>query len=186
MVLKPWSVERRTVLFSHPRVVIYEEAVRLPDGKLVDDYLQIAIAEHVVVIVRSDDQRFLVQRQYKHGLKSVSLTFPAGEIEPREHPVAAGRRELREETGLEARHWEYFGRYVLNGSQGSGAVHLLFADGADGDRCLSPTVADLEEQEMMWLSERDLLTAAKNGEFKIASHALAVSIAINPTLWPVG
>jgi ADP-ribose pyrophosphatase len=185
MDLRPWTVERTNVLFSHPRVVITEEAVRLPSGRLVDDYLQIKVAEHVVIIVRSETEQFLVQRQYKHGPRALVLTFPAGGIERGETPYDAARRELEEETGIRARVWRYFGRFVLNGNQGSGAAHLFLTVGiASGTATASPAHADLEEQEALWLTGQELVDAAKCGQFKIASHALALGFALNPKLWP--
>jgi len=186
MDMKPWKVERASILFSHPRVVLTEEAVRLPDGTLVEDYLQIKMSEHVAVIVRSEEGNYLLQRQYKHGLRGVSLTFPAGVIESGEQPSAAARRELREETGVEARNWRSLGRFVLNGNQGAGAVHLFLADyhRTDGTDLVPTDSGDLEEQELMWLTESQLVEAAKCGQFKIASHALAVAFALDPRLWP--
>jgi ADP-ribose pyrophosphatase len=185
MDIRPWTVERSSVLFSHPRVLITEEAVRLPSGQLVEDYLQIGVAEHVVIIPKAANGTFLLQRQYKHGPKAVVLTFPAGGIEPGEGPFDAGRRELREETGITAQEWRYLGRFVLNGNQGGGATNLLLAEGLDtSDLTSSPTHADLEEQELLWLTEQELLDAAKRGQFQIVSHALALSFAVNPKLWP--
>lgn len=185
MVLRPWTVERSKVLFSHPRVLVTEEAVRLPDGQIVEDYLQIAVAEHVVMVVRADDGKFLLQRQYKHGPRAVVLTFPAGGIEPGETPNEAARRELQEETGFCVHDWRYFGRFVLNGNQGSGAVHVLLAEGIENaGPTLLPANPDLEEQEVLWLMEAELVEAAKGGQFKISSHALALAFAVNPRLWP--
>jgi ADP-ribose pyrophosphatase len=161
-----------------------QEAVRLPDGSLVEDYLQITIAEHVAIIARSQDNKVLVQRQYTHGSRTIGLTFPAGAIEPGEDPSVAAGRELWEETGIEARNWRRLGRFVLNGNQGAGAVHLFFADGlATVDRS-ARRVSDLEEQETMWLTEDQLIEAARCGQFKIASHALALAFALDRRLWP--
>jgi ADP-ribose pyrophosphatase len=161
-----------------------QEAVRLPDGSLVEDYLQITLAEHVAIIARSQDNKVLVQRQYKHGSRTIGLTFPAGAIEPGEDPSVAAGRELWEETGIEARNWRRLGRFVLNGNQGAGAVHLFFADGlATVDRS-ARRVSDLEEQETMWLTEDQLIEAARCGQFKIASHALALAFALDRRLWP--
>lgn len=183
MHLRPWKVERTSILFSHPRVVLTPEAVRLSDGSLVEDYLQITVAEHVAIIARSQHNK--VQRQYKHGPRTISLTFPAGAIEPGEDPSMAARRELREETGIEARHWRSLGRFVLNGNQGAGAVHLFFADGLAMVHYSSATVRiDLEEQEIMWLTEGELIEATRRGQFKIVSHALALTFVLDRRLWP--
>ena len=186
MEMKHWKVERSSILFSHPRVVLTEEAVRLPDGTLVEDYLQIKMAEHVTVIVRSEDGKYLLEQQYKHGLRGVSLTFPAGVIELGEQPSAAARRELREETGIEAHNWRPLGRFVLNGNQGAGAVHLFVAEySGTSSSDTQPTGSDdLEEQELLWLTDAQMVKAAKCGQFKIASHALALAFALDPRLWP--
>lgn len=183
--LRPWRVESTSVLFSHPRVVLTEEAIRLPDGSLLEDYLQITIAEHVAIIARSNEDKFLVCRQYKHGPRAIGLTFPAGAIEPGEEASDAARREFREETGIEARDWRSLGRFVLNGNQGAGAVHLFFAHtSCTADHRPTLSKGDLEEQEMLWLTEDDLLEAARCGLFKIASHALALAFALDRRLWP--
>jgi ADP-ribose pyrophosphatase len=47
------------------------------------------------------------------GLPPVQTELPAGLLEPEEDPALAGLRELREETGLEARATELIGRYLL-------------------------------------------------------------------------
>lgn len=183
--LRPWRVESSSILFSHPRVVLTEEAIRLPDGSLLEDYLQITIAEHVAVIARSNEGRFLVCRQYKHGPRAIGLTFPAGAIEPGEAAPDAARREFREETGIEARDWRSLGRFVLNGNQGAGAVHLFFAHtNCTADRRPAPSKGDLEEQEILWVTEDELIEAARCGLFKIASHALALAFALDRRLWP--
>jgi 8-oxo-dGTP pyrophosphatase MutT (NUDIX family) len=96
----------------------------------------------------------------------------------------AARRELWEETGIEARHWRGSGRFVLNGNQGAGAVHLFFADGlATVDDSSTRVRTDLEEQETMWLTEDELIEAARCGQFQIASHALALAFALDRRLW---
>ena len=184
MDMKPWKVERTSVLFSHPRVMLTEEIVRLPDGSLVDDYLQIKMAEHVVIITRKEDGKFLLLRQYKHGPRTVSLTFPAGVIELGEESSAAARRELREETGIDPFDIRSLGRFVLNGNQGAGAVHLFLVDQIAVNFIVTQTGGDLEEQETLWLTEDELLEAVRTGQFKIATHALALCFALNPGLWP--
>lgn len=52
---------------------------------------------------RDEDNKILLERQYKHALGFVSLTLPTGCLEEWETPIEAGKRELLEETGYSAR-----------------------------------------------------------------------------------
>jgi ADP-ribose pyrophosphatase len=63
----------------------------------------------VVVLAVDDGQReprVLLERQYRHAAESMMWELPAGRIDEGESSLAAGRRELLEETGYTARHWK--------------------------------------------------------------------------------
>jgi ADP-ribose pyrophosphatase len=47
----------------------------------------------------------LLERQYRYAAKDFMLELPAGRIDPGENALAAGKRELLEETGYTARRW---------------------------------------------------------------------------------
>jgi A/G-specific adenine glycosylase len=55
------------------------------------------------VVVLEERGRWLVQRRPEGGLLGGLWEFPGGRIEPGELPIAAARRELREETGRSVR-----------------------------------------------------------------------------------
>ena len=57
----------------------------------------------VVILARSDDGRIVLVRQYRYPAKQFLWELIAGGLEPGERPVAAGRRELLEESGYRAR-----------------------------------------------------------------------------------
>jgi ADP-ribose pyrophosphatase len=63
-----------------------------------------------VVVLAVDDTssepRVLLERQYRYAAKEYMLELPAGRIDPGEVPLAAGKRELWEETGYRARLWK--------------------------------------------------------------------------------
>jgi len=53
-----------------------------------------------------DEPRVLLERQYRYAAQDYLLELPAGRIDPGETALAAGKRELLEETGYTARRWK--------------------------------------------------------------------------------
>jgi len=53
------------------------------------------------VVALTPDERIVLIRQYRFGLREVTLEIPGGLISPGESPQAAAIRELKEETGFE-------------------------------------------------------------------------------------
>jgi ADP-ribose pyrophosphatase len=62
-----------------------------------------------LIIPMLDDGNFILERQYRHALRKVFIEFPAGKLDPGEDPLAAAKRELKEETGFEAAEWKRLG-----------------------------------------------------------------------------
>lgn len=62
-----------------------------------------------VVILAVDDSapepRVLLERQYRYAAQDYLWEIPAGRIDGKEKPLAAAKRELREETGYSAKSW---------------------------------------------------------------------------------
>lgn len=56
----------------------------------------------IIVALHRPSSRIVVTREYRVALAGYEYGFPAGLVEAGESPEAAARRELREETGLEA------------------------------------------------------------------------------------
>ena len=84
------------------RVTLRVERVVLEDGtETVRDVVQ--HPNSVVIVPLEDDGSVVMVRQYRKAAGRELLEFPAGMIEGDASPVDAARRELREETGLDAR-----------------------------------------------------------------------------------
>ena len=77
-----------------------------PDGRPFDRF----VVRHpgaVTVVPVHDDGTVTLVRQYRAAVDALVLEIPAGTLDKDgEEPEAAARRELAEETGLEASHWE--------------------------------------------------------------------------------
>lgn len=56
----------------------------------------------VCVAAQLPNQKYLMVKQYRYGVKDESIEFVAGKVEPTIDPLIQIRNELREETGYDA------------------------------------------------------------------------------------
>jgi 8-oxo-dGTP pyrophosphatase MutT (NUDIX family) len=95
-----WRVLSTRQVIDTPFLRIRSEKVALPDGTILSDYYIVENRGWVGVVPITEDGRFIINRQYKHGIGLEVLEFPAGGIDPHEtDPLVAAQRELMEETG---------------------------------------------------------------------------------------
>ena len=85
---------------------VRSDKVRLPNGhETVREW--IAHPGAVVVVATLDNGKLLFERQFRYPLQRIFVELPAGKIDPDEHPLDTAKRELREETGHQARFWRH-------------------------------------------------------------------------------
>lgn len=95
-------------VFDGDLLHVRRDTVRLPNGKeTVREW--IAHPGAVVVLAALDNGKMLFENQFRYPLQRVFLELPAGKIDPDEHPLDTAKRELREETGHQARFWRHLG-----------------------------------------------------------------------------
>ncbi len=96
---------RSELVYTGRVVNVYNDEAELPDGKIRPRDL-IKHPGGVVVLPILNDGRVVFVRQWRYALGHPLLELPAGKLEPSEAPLAAIQRELAEETGYQAKHWE--------------------------------------------------------------------------------
>ena len=171
-----WRVlSARELLHIPGRARVTVEAVELPGGRVVDDYVQVALNDFVVILAETENAETILLRMYRHGARRSGLELPAGCVDDGEEPLHAAKRELLEETGYVSERWEALGSYVLSGTQGGGTGHLFRA--YDAMRVQEPSSGDLEIASVETVSAERLRRAIRGHEFLTLSHLATIAAA---------
>jgi ADP-ribose pyrophosphatase len=171
------TLSRRTLVQCGKYLTVESHTVQLPDGRIVEDWPYVISPDYVNVVPVTADGRFLCFRQTKYAVEDTSLAPVGGYIEPDEDPLPAAQRELREETGCEAAEWVPLGSYRVGANRGIATAHLFLALGAR--YVVEPKSDDLEEQELLSLSQPEVEEALSRGEFKVLGWAANVALALH-------
>lgn len=168
----PWECRRRELVYSSGEFQVFHDDVIRPDGS-TGGYVHASIPGSVTVLALDDDGHAAITRQwiYVHG--AVQWRLPGGRIDATDaDPESAGRRELAEETGITAAHWEPLG--VVNGADASTnhRDHVFLATGLTfGPAELGPGESDLV---VHLLPFEHLLLLLDTGDLPHSGSAFAV------------
>ena len=83
----------------------------------------------VNVVPVTAEGRVVLIRQYRHGIRDVTVEIPGGMIDAGESPEAAAARELQEETGYTAESLRLLARVLPNPAIQNNWCYLFAADG---------------------------------------------------------
>jgi ADP-ribose pyrophosphatase len=172
-----WKTISRQTILDHSRFLTVEShAIQLPTGEVIEDWPWIIIPDAAVVLAKTRDEKYVCFRQTKYAIDGQSLAPVAGMVEDGEDPLQTAKRELLEEAGYVSDVWTHLGSYTVDPNRGVGKVDLFVA--REARMVAAPDSDDLEEQELVFLSRRELEAALMAGEFKILSWAACIALAL--------
>jgi 8-oxo-dGTP pyrophosphatase MutT (NUDIX family) len=122
----PWVIETSVKKYLSEFVDLREDCVRKPDGK-PGTYATVALKPGVAVLPLSADGHVYLTRQFRYAIGRESVEVPSGAIEEGEERLAAAKREIREELGIEAHEWKHLGVVDVDTSIVRCAVDLFVA-----------------------------------------------------------
>jgi 8-oxo-dGTP pyrophosphatase MutT (NUDIX family) len=125
----PWRRLSSRSIYTNPWIHVREDQVIRPDGN-PGIYGVVELQNWAIGIVplTDDGDTFLVG-QYRYTLDVYSWEIPEGGGPKSETPLAAARRELREETGIAAERWAYLGEAHLSNSVSDEVGCVFLAEG---------------------------------------------------------
>ncbi len=165
----PWEKLGSSVRYRAKIFTVLEERSRSQQSGREHDFDILQTPDWVNVIAATGSDDVVLIRQYRHGTREVTLEIPGGMLEPGETPLAAARRELAEETGYTAEHWEQVGVVEPNPAFQTNRTYTFMARGARPTREPRPDPNEEIEVEERPLAEIPALM--RDGGIK---HALVI------------
>jgi 8-oxo-dGTP pyrophosphatase MutT (NUDIX family) len=167
----PWIRRSRHVAYENPWVTVWHDEVDRPDGSPGIYGVVHFVASAVGVVVLDDDDRVLLVGQHRYTLDAYSWEIPEGGVPAGESPRAGARRELREETGVEANDWRELLRFHLSNSI-TDETGVLF--GARALRHGQPDPDPTEELTIRWMPFDEAMAMIADGRITDALTIMAL------------
>ena len=140
--------------FDDPHFHVRRDTVRLPSGRIVDDYLVGVLEDYALVIAVTDGGEVVLPRQWKQGVRRVTLELPGGKLDAGETADQAGVSELREETGYAAVTLELLASLDVDPSKAANHGHVFLGLGAE--RLHDPEPDEMEAPDVVLVPVAEL------------------------------
>jgi len=148
------------VAYENEWITVFHDEVTRPDGQPgiygVLHYKGLAVG----IVPIDDEDRVALVGQFRYTLDAYSWEIPEGGVPPDEDPLEGARRELREETGLEAAEWRELGRIHLSNSISDEAGIAYLATGLTAG---TPSPEGTEDLEVSWVLFDEALAMTRDG-----------------------
>ncbi len=134
------------------------------------DFIVIDTVSWVNVVPVTAEGNVVLIRQFRHGIRDVTMETPGGMLDEGERPEAAAERELREETGYVAEKIRLLARVLPNPAVQNNFLYLFAAEG-----CRNTGKTQLDAFECIDVLERPLNAIPEmihNGEI---AHSMVIT-----------
>jgi ADP-ribose pyrophosphatase len=164
---------RRVGTVPHATTRIFDVVRALyqhPQREKPQDFFVLNAPDWVNVVALTPERHLVLVRQFRYGINAFSLEIPGGVIDAGEDPLAAGVRELREESGFVGAPARLLGSVHPNPAMQSNRCHLVLVEDA---RPVAALDWDPDEEfEITTLPVDEVYALAARGEI---THALVLN-----------
>lgn len=173
----PWKTTSSRTVYRNNWISVREDEVIRPDGK-PGIYGVVYIRPSVGILALNERDEAVLVGQWRYSVDRYSWELPRGGSHPgEEHDMlAVAKRELVEETGVQAADWQFLGT-VDNGNGVANDVQSLYLA-----TNLSYTEMNLDPEEditVAWKSFDEVLAMAMNGGItEVCSVAAILKVAL--------
>jgi 8-oxo-dGTP pyrophosphatase MutT (NUDIX family) len=170
----PWQIHSTREVHSDPWVAVRVDDVTRPDGE-PGTFTVVRVKPGVAVLAVDDEGNAYLTSEFRYALGRESVEAVAGGVEEGEEPLAAARRELKEELGIEATDWTDLGVLHTLTSIVETRVQLFLARGLSFG---SPKQEGTETIRLMKLPLIDAVAAVLDGTISNGTTGLLILKAV--------
>lgn len=160
--MNDWKIDKSEYLIKDKHLTVRSDTVTLPTGACINNFYILEYPDWVNVIAITRDGKFVMERQYRHGVQKVGIEICAGVVENGETPLAAAKRELLEETGFGGGEWNLFMRSTPNPSSMTNYNYTFLALGVE--QLSSQSLESTEDIEVFLAEAHDVLAYLENND----------------------
>ncbi|MDR1366790.1 MAG: NUDIX hydrolase [Puniceicoccales bacterium] len=165
-----WILTNQKSVFSCPIFQLLKKKYIHPTDRRSGDFYAMDIADWVQVVAFTTENKLILVQQFRFGIEIISLETPGGLIEKNEDPIAAGLRELREETGYVPENAYLLTTFYPNPAIQTNRLYIVIAENCQkiDDQHLDPN----EEITCYTATFSECLEKIKSGKI---NHAIAIA-----------
>ena len=145
-------------------VTLNVDTVRLPNGHTIDLEV-IRHPEAAAVVPMKDDGTVVMIRQFRHAANGFIYEIPAGKLHAKEDPLDCAARELEEEIGYKAGHFELLSSIFTAPGFADEVIHVYVAT------ALTRGTQNLDQDEVLEVVEiplREAIAKIEDGTIRDA------------------
>lgn len=165
-----WTISATRTIFTNPVVNLVTSRVRCGRTAIEKDFYKFQFPRWVNIIALTGRQELVLIRQYRFGTDRVEWEIPGGAVNDGEDPLAAGLRELREETGYAGRNGRIIGKVCPNPAIQNNSCYTVLVE--DVRQVAEPCQDDMEDIEVLILPQNEVQKLVVDG---LISHGLVLN-----------
>lgn len=166
---RKWEVLESEYLIKRPWLTARRDRVKLPTGIEIPEYYILEYPDWVNVIAITKESKFVMVRQYRHGIRETRYEICAGVCEKGEEAMVSAQRELYEETGYGNGKWSLFMTISANASTMTNLTYCYLA--IDVEPISTQHLEETEDLSVHLLDKEEVKALLMNDEVKQALMA---------------
>lgn len=166
---RKWEILESEYLIRRPWLTARRDHVKLPTGAEIPEYYVLEYPDWVNVIAITREGKFVMVRQYRHGIGETRYEVCAGVCEAGEEPMASAKRELYEETGYGNGNWSLLMTVSANTSTMTNMTYCYLA--TDVEPVSTQHLEETEDLSVHLLGREEVKSLLMNDEVKQALMA---------------